>query len=569
MQTNQNISILVVDDEPVAAIILKEFLITYGYEVDTAQSGFEALEKLQQNPVDILLTDIMMPKMSGLQLAQEVVNLYPEMVMVAITAAGTVQTAVEFMKIGGFDFIRKPFDTDNMQKVVQKAVSHLNLKKELKASNEKLIQKNKELEEEINKRKAAQESLEISNDNLKSIFDAMNDFVFILDTNGCVLQANPVVCEQLGFTNEELSGTNILELHAHQRLKRISDVAAGVFKGKSTLFSGHLIKKDGSRIEVETKISNGKWNDQSVLIAVSRDVTEYKKVQRNMEAIIEAFRKGEVDAIIKQQEVLLVRPEIQVKQTESDLLESKEKQEFFRNLNTSKDRFFSIIGHDLRGMFNSLKVSTDMLIKIAAKEKSAVMVKFATAAKKSTENAYELLENLLTWSRCQRGIIDVNFETFDIRKLITKNIQLFSERARQKKISLTQMVPNNIYVVADKNITHTILRNLIANALKFTYPDGYIQVVVEEKKGYVHVSVCDNGTGIDEDIVEKLFSIDSKHKQKGTANELGTGLGLIMCKELSQKNNGDIWVKSAPEKGSTFTFSLKLKGDGDDNLKNI
>jgi signal transduction histidine kinase len=124
-------------------------------------------------------------------------------------------------------------------------------------------------------------------------------------------------------------------------------------------------------------------------------------------------------------------------------------------------------------------------------------------------------------------------------------------------------------VVADKNITHTILRNLIANALKFTYPDGYIQVVVEEKKGYVHVSVCDNGTGIDEDIVEKLFSIDSKHKQKGTANELGTGLGLIMCKELSQKNNGDIWVKSAPEKGSTFTFSLKLKGDGDDNLKNI
>jgi signal transduction histidine kinase len=225
----------------------------------------------------------------------------------------------------------------------------------------------------------------------------------------------------------------------------------------------------------------------------------------------------------------------------------------------SKDRFFSIIGHDLRGMFNSLRLSTDMLVKIAAKENSAVMGKFADSAKKSTENAYELLENLLTWSRCQRGIIDVNFETFDIRKLITKNIQLFSERALQKRITLKQIVSKKIDVVADKNITHTILRNLIANALKFTYAGGNIQVVVEENEKIVHVSVCDDGTGIDVDIVEQLFSIDSKHKQKGTANEQGTGLGLIMCKELAQKNNGDIWVKSAPDKGSTFTFSLQMK----------
>jgi len=565
MQPYHKIHILVVDDEPVSAIILNEFLRTLGYDVYTANSGFEALEKLEQMPIDILLTDIMMPKMSGLQLAQKTIALYPEMVMVAITAAGTVQTAVEFMKIGGFDFIRKPFETDNMEKVVQKAISHLNLKKELKTSNEKLIQKNKELEAEICKRQEVQASLEISNDNLKSIFDAMNDFVFILNPNGCVLQANPVVCEQLGFTNEELSGMNILELHSPQRLENISQVVIGVFEGKTTLFSGQLVKKNGRKIEVETKISAGKWNNQTVLIAVSRDVTEYKKVQRNMAAIIEAFRKGEVDAIIRQQEVLLVRPETQVKQTESDLLESKEQQEFLKNLNISKDRFFSIIGHDLRGMFNSLKVSTDMLIKIAKKEQSTVMTKFASSAKKSTENAYELLENLLTWSRCQRGIIDVNTEKFDVRKLISKNIQLFGERAHQKKISLTQMVPENIYVCADKNITNTILRNLIANALKFTYPGGYIQVVAEEKNNCVHVSVCDNGTGIHVDIVEKLFSIDSKYKQKGTAHEHGTGLGLIMCKELALKNNGDIWVKSEPEKGSTFTFSLQIEGERSDN----
>ena len=559
MQTNGAISIMIVDDDPVSAMILEEFLRSYRYDVSVVHSGYEALEKLDEN-VDILLTDIMMPGMNGIELAKQVSKLYKDMILLAITAASSVENAVNFMKIGGFDYIQKPFDSTNMKKAIQKAVNHLNLKKELKEANQQLINKNKELEAEIEKRQAVQASLEISRDNLKSIFDAMNDFVFILNTNGCVLQANPVACEQLGFTNDQIFGMNILELHEPQRLENITHVVVGVFEGNATLFSGQLVQKNGRKIDVETKISRGRWNNQDVLIAVSRDVTEHKKVQRNMEAIIDAFRKGEIDAIIRQQEVLLIRPETQVKQTEFDLKESKEKQEFFKNLNTSKDQFFSIIGHDLRGMFHSLKISTDMLLKISEKEQSAVMAKFATSAKKSTENAYELLENLLTWSRCQRGIIDVIIEKFDIQKLISKNIQLFAERAVQKKISLTQMVPENLFVLADKNITNTILRNLIANALKFTYPEGYIQVVVEEKNGCVYVSVCDNGTGIEKDIVKQLFFIDSKHKRKGTANEHGTGLGLVMCKELAQKNNGDIWVKSEIDKGSTFTFSLQVKG---------
>ena len=558
MQPSQNISILIVDDEPLSAIILHEFLRAFNYNVITAHSGPEALDKFKEISIDILLTDIMMPGMSGLDLAEKVIELYPNTIMLALTAASSIENAVQFMKIGGFDYLRKPFDANNMKKAIQQAISHLKLKRELKETHEKLVQKNKELEAEIEKRQAAQASLEISRDNLKSIFDSMNDFVFILNTNGCVLHANPVVYEQLNFPGENLLGMNILELHAPQRLENISNVVVDVFEGKSSLFSGQLIRKDGRKIEVETKISTGKWNNQYVLIAVSRDVTDYKKVQRNMEAIIEAFRKGEIDAIIRQQEVLLVRPETQVKQTESDLQASKEKQKFLKNLNTSKDRFFSIIGHDLRGMFNTLKVSTDMLVKIATKENSQIMTKFANTAKKSTENAYELFENLLTWSRCQRGIIDVYIDTFDIETVVTKNIQLFSERAEQKKILLTQKVPTNLMVRADKNITHTILRNLIANALKFTYSGGHIQVVVEKKEDSVHVSVCDNGIGIDVDIVEKLFSIESKYKQKGTANEQGTGLGLIMCKELAQKNNGNIWIKSEIDKGSTFTFSLQV-----------
>jgi signal transduction histidine kinase len=229
------------------------------------------------------------------------------------------------------------------------------------------------------------------------------------------------------------------------------------------------------------------------------------------------------------------------------------------HLNATKDRFFSIIAHDLRGVFNPLMISTDMLIKIAAKEESEKMTKFANAVKKSTNNAYELLENLLTWSRCQRDSIEVAITKMDIGKVIEKNIDLYVEKAEQKNITLTNDVSKGFLVYADRNITDTILRNLIANALKFTHSGGIIKVFISQEDDHIHVSVQDNGTGIDQDGLEKLFKIDSKYKKKGTANEHGTGLGLILCKELSIKNKGNIWVTSKLDHGSTFTFSLKTQ----------
>lgn len=271
------------------------------------------------------------------------------------------------------------------------------------------------------------------------------------------------------------------------------------------------------------------------------------------ESKVKGLQLGAVDYITKpfQHEEVLARIDTH--------LTIRRQQNALHQLNATKDRFFSIIAHDLRGVFNPLMISTDMLIKIAEKEDSSKMIKFANSVKKSTNNAYELLENLLTWSRCQRGGIDVSIEKLDIKKCIHNNLNLFIEKAKQKDISLTYDAPDELFVLADKNITDTILRNLIANALKFTHPEGKIHIYIEQKKDCIHVSVQDNGTGIEQHNLQKLFRIDSKFKKKGTANEHGTGLGLILCKELSLKNNGDIWVTSTPYKGSTFTFSLETQ----------
>jgi len=266
---------------------------------------------------------------------------------------------------------------------------------------------------------------------------------------------------------------------------------------------------------------------------------------------VKGLRLGAVDYITKpfQQEEVLARINTH--------LTIRRQQVALHHLNATKDRFFSIIAHDLRGVFNPMMISSDMLVKVAEKEQSKKILNFATSLKKSTHNAYELLENLLTWSRCQRDNITVTIESLNLQKLIHSNIQLFDEKAKQKEINLFYEFDESISVNTDRNITNTILRNLIANALKFTHAGGNIRVAAQKIDANIaHVSVQDDGVGIDAEGIQSLFKIDSKYKKKGTADEQGTGLGLILCKELALKNNGDIWASSEEGKGSTFIFSL-------------
>ena len=538
--------------------MLVEYLKHDGYQVSDAASGQEALDIISEKPPDILLTDIMMPKMSGIDLTKKVLSQYPDTVAIAITSAGSTDSAVNFMKIGGIDYILKPFNSDSLKITIENAIKNIQLKSQLKLSHQELVKKNQALEIEIENRLAIQKSLEDSRNDLKAVFDSMNDFVFILDSYGCILNVNPVVCQQLGYTQEELTGLNILELHSPKPLKQVTGVVSNMLSSTPALLVGHLLKKNQEPIDVETKINTTTWNGEKALIAVSRNMTEYKKAQRNMESIIEAFRKGEIDAIVHQDEVFLLRSETQVRNTEAHLKESEKKQQYLAQMNQAKDRFFSILGHDLRGMFNTLMISSNMVLKIASKEKMPKLLKFTESMKKATHNAYELLENLLTWSRSQRGMIQVSKVQFDLCKLIDQNIELFAERASQKSIELSSDTPEQLLVKADRNMADTILRNLIANALKFTHPNGHIHIFTHIKRNQVEVSVQDNGTGIPKSDLEKLFQIDSNYKRQGTANEKGTGLGLIMCKELAIKNDGDIWATSEENKGCVFTFSLDL-----------
>ncbi|ETR70038.1 MAG: response regulator receiver modulated PAS/PAC sensor protein [Candidatus Magnetoglobus multicellularis str. Araruama] len=253
MSQKADIKILVVDDDPLSALMVSEYLRQSGYQVYKTHSGQEALTLLKKQPIDILLTDIMMPKMSGNELTRQVLKLYPDIIAIAITAMNSTHNAVEFMKNGGMDYIQKPFNTDSLVIAIENATKRLQLNRQLKWTNQELIKRNKALAKEIQKRLEIQQSLENSRDNLKSVFDSMNDFVFILDTHGCVLHVNPVVCYQLGFSQKELFGMNILELHAPQKAQDIAHFVNDMLSYTPTLLIGYLLKKMASPLMLKPK----------------------------------------------------------------------------------------------------------------------------------------------------------------------------------------------------------------------------------------------------------------------------------------------------------------------------
>jgi len=168
-----------------------------------------------------------------------------------------------------------------------------------------------------------------------------------------------------------------------------------------------------------------------------------------------------------------------------------------------------------------------------------------------------LLDNLLQWSRLQRGAMDFKVDSINIHQIVQQNINISLETAKQKNIKLINSVPAEIYAVADYQMINTVVRNLLSNAIKFTNKNGNILIGANSTpEKIVCVFVKDDGIGMDKQILSDLFKIDKKVTRPGTSGETSTGLGLLLCKDFIEKNNGSIWVESEVDKGSTFFFTL-------------
>ncbi len=229
-----------------------------------------------------------------------------------------------------------------------------------------------------------------------------------------------------------------------------------------------------------------------------------------------------------------------------------------KEYNQIKDKFFSIIAHDLRGPFNTLKGLVNLLINYRDGLSKEEIDDFIHQINQTVINLSNLTNNLLTWALAQTEGVKIQMRTLNLRDAVEDNIRLLQSSADNKSVRLLNFVPAGLQVSADENILYFVLRNLISNAIKFSYQNGEVKVSGTETNGKVFVQVIDNGVGMEQELVDKIFKIGEKVSSQGTNQEKGTGLGLILSNEFLKKCNSEISVSSKVGSGSIFTFHLPL-----------
>lgn len=344
----------------------------------------------------------------------------------------------------------------------------------------------------------------------------------------------------------------------------ISDHIMPDIKGDEVLRQIHLQSPRTLKIML-----TGQANIEAVTNAVNH-ANLYRYIAKPWEktdlvlTVKEALRTYHQEKTIEEQNTILQNMnavlEQQVRERTAELeaqkVELKEKNIQLHELNASKDKFFSIISHDLRSPFTALLGHTELISEQFALYTPEELNDHIVQIRKSAQKLYALLENLLTWSRIQRGLMQYHPEAVDLYEVALDNVELFITRAQQKEIILHNCIQKHSLAYADYSMVSTIIRNLTSNALKFTPRKGHVTLSARQHESFWEISVADTGQGIPVEIFPRLLQIDGQYTNPGTDGERGTGLGLILCKELIEQHQGKFWVESAIGVGATFFFTL-------------
>jgi signal transduction histidine kinase len=249
----------------------------------------------------------------------------------------------------------------------------------------------------------------------------------------------------------------------------------------------------------------------------------------------------------------------QHKQLEEAMSDLQEKEKGLIEANITKDKFFSIIAHDLKNPLHAIVLSSDLLLNRFKSMTGEQLVDLINSINKAGLHLSNLLENLLNWARAQSNKINVAAEYFEINDVLDNVIGLQNVNAEEKSVKIINNLEAKHVVFFDKNMLKTVLRNLISNAIKFSFAQSSIVISAEKQNSLLKLSISDSGVGMKPEDIDKLFRIDVHHSTKGTNAESGTGLGLLLCKDFVEMNGGSIKVESTFGEGTTFTIFLPME----------
>ena len=379
-------------------------------------------------------------------------------------------------------------------------------------------------------RKNSDQALKESEERLRNLYESMAQGVIYQDNQGKIIFANPAAVKILGVSREKMN------------------------EFTSFYSFSNAIHEDGSDFPFEKHpaflaLKTGKPVEKA-LLGISNPIEEQRKwIVINS---VPEFRQNEANPF----RVFSTFTEItELKNVQDELKKSRNE---LKELNAAKDKFFSIVAHDLKSPFHGLLGYSSILEESFDELDREEIKRFISHITSATKNLYNLTSQLLTWSRLQTGRMEFNPKKTNLYDIVVNVIGFLHSNAKVKGIKFNNEVDKNTFIVADEMMLNIILENIVSNAIKFTRMGGIVTLLIEKEYPEITICIRDNGIGMNEIILKKLFRIDESHTSKGTSGEEGTGLGLILSKEMTEKMNGKIYIESKLDAGTSVYLTLPV-----------
>lgn len=385
--------------------------------------------------------------------------------------------------------------------------------------------------QDITKYKLTEENFRQKEEQLHSLIESIPSGIAIIQENKFAF-VNSVGQKLLAGNSEiSLNGKNVSRIINSKSKNSFSIKLKSILLGNRVpTFEETLLRSDSTEFDAEITLVQTTFLGTSAVQLIVNDITERKKTEEALRKSEEKFRLLSVNL--------------------------SENEARLKNLVATKDKFLSIIAHDLRGPFNSILGFLDLLQINYETLNEFEKKHYLKIINDDTKNTLKLLNNLLEWAKVQTG--KISYEPTKQKLLpIIKDIEgTLVASLNLKQLKLNYNVSDQMEVFADTNMLTTILRNITSNAIKYSHPGGTITINAVKQVDYVEILVSDTGTGISEEIRKGIFKFNVHASVPGTGNEVGSGLGLILCKDFIKKHNGSIWVESELGMGSKFGFRI-------------
>jgi len=505
MNTGQPLNILSLEDSVPDFELVREQLISTGYKLNITRVENETdfSTAISNTKFDAILADFKLPGFDAFAALQLCKKICPEVPFVCVSGMIGEETAAEIIKQGAVDYVLK----DKLSR--------------LPFALERALNEAKDKET----RRITEEALRESEQNYRTLADSGQTLIWASGTDKICNYFNRLWLEFTGHTLEqELENGCVNGIHPDDVQRRLDICHKAFDRREKFSLEYRLLHHDGKYRWVEDNSSPRYTSTGEFIgyIGQCQDITDRKQV----------------DLLLQQ------------------------KNEELQKLNIEKDKFFTIIAHDLRSPFNAFLGFTRMMEEELPTLTLEEIQNIAATMRKSASMLFHLLENLLEWSRMQRGLNSFKPELFLLQDQISSSVELIRDSAEKKNILIEYNIPEDLTVTADAQMFESIIRNLVFNAIKFTPNGGKVTIgasIIPDNSA--QISIKDTGIGMSQQILDKLFHLDECTNRKGTDDEPSTGLGLILCKDFIEKHGGKIWAESEEGKGSTFNFSIPYRAE--------